>query len=516
MIHWYYGSKKRLTQVSCYDKTSTTKYNDRMMGGYNLTTRRRRKNVVKYRKSLQINIGGIAFLVIFVYLLFSCIIYFRKPRISVYEVIEKEISDNYSCTGMILREEQIVNTKQSGYLNYYYGDGAKVSKNSTVYTIDETGEIYDLLKSTNSENSLQKDERKRLWDVISNFRKEYDESKYQTVTDFGYNIENTVLELSNSSMAKTVEEILESDSAGKDYKKVPVKKSGIISYSMDGYEDLKESDITSDMFREKDYEKKQLRTSEKVESGAPAYKLITSEDWSVVLNLSEEMYNTLNEKEKEALKKGNSKAYITVTFVKENITVTVPYQTFTKKDGYFLSLSLSDYVIHFIDERFVEVELELNSAEGLKIPVTSILEKEFYTVPSEYFTEGGDSGKTGLIKEVYDKSGDVSYTFVEANKYYQTEDGTVYVDKDLFEDGEWIRNQENQERYQIGAKGDLKGVYNVNYGYCLFKRIEILYENEEYCIVDDSTANGLSPFDHIIVDATTVTEDDLINKYKSE
>lgn len=487
-----------------------------MMGGCILATRKRRKNVVKYRKTLQINIGGIAFLVIFIYLLLSCIIYFKKPRISVYEVVEKEISDNYICTGMILRDEMVVTSKQSGYLNYYYGEATKVGKNTTVYTIDETGEVYDLLKSSNTENSLDKEERKQLWDVISGFRKEYDASQYQTVTDFRYNVENTVLELTNSSLAKSVEEILESDKVGEGYKKVSTEKSGIISYSVDGYEDIKEADITVDMFHEKDYEKQQLRTTKKVQSGDPAYKLITGEDWNVVLELSEDVYNALYKKENDAIKDGKQTVYVSVTFVKEDISVTVPYHTFTKEDGYFATLSLEDYVIHFVDERFTEVELELNSADGLKIPVTSVLEKEFYTVPSEYFTEGGDSGKTGLIKEVYDKSGEVSYSFVEASKYYETEDGTAYVDKELFEDGEWIRNQKNQERYQIGAKGDLEGVYNVNYGYCLFKRIEILYKNEEYCIVDSATVNGLAPFDHIIVDAETVTEDDLINKYKSE
>lgn len=490
-----------------------------LMGGYILTTgstRKRRKNIVKYRKTFQLNLGGVAFLVIFIYLVISCVIYLKKPRISVYEVVEREISDNYTCTGMILRDEIIVNTNKSGYLNYYYGEGNKVAKNATVYTLDETGEIFGLLKSSNTEASMNKEERKRLWSTISDFRKEYSGSQYQTVTDFRYNVENAVLEFLNSGMEKNVEEILQSEKLDGAYKKITTKEGGIISYFTDGYEDLKEEDITLDMFRENDYEKKQIRTSEKIEEGNPAYKLVTSEKWDVILDLSEETYNALYEKEETAKKDGKSAPYVTANFVKKNIRVTVPYHTFTTKDGYFASLSMEDYVIHFIDERFAEVELELVSEEGLKIPVSSILEKEFYTIPNEYFTKGGDNGKTGVIKEVYDNSGEVSYSFVEASKYYVSEDGTAYVDMDLLDEGDWIRNQENQERYQIGAKGKLKGVYNVNYGYCIFKWIDVLYENEEYCIVQSGKENSLAPFDHIIVDATTVTEDDLINKYKSE
>lgn len=490
-----------------------------MMGGCILTTRstrKRQRNVVKYRKAFQLNLGAIAFLVIFVYLLFSCVIYLKKPRISVYEVVEREISDNYTCMGMILRDEKLVNTKKSGYLNYYYGEGTKVGKNTTVYTLDETGEIYNLLKSSNTETTMSKDERKQLWSTISDFRNEYNGSQYQTITDFRYNVENAVLEFSNSGMEKDIEEILKNEKLDGGYKKVQTKDSGIISYFFDGYEELKEDEITSDMFHENDYEKKQIRTSEKVEKGEPAYKIVTSEEWKVVLDLPKEIYHTLYEKEDAAIKEGKSTAYITVNFVKKNIRITVPYRTFVKDDGYFASLSLDDYVVHFVDDRFTEVELELVSEKGLKIPVSSLLEKEFYTVPSEYFTKGGDNDKTGLVKEVYDKSGEVSYSFVEASKYYVSEDGTAYVDKELFEDGVWIRNQENQERYQMGAKGKLKGVYNVNYGYCIFKWIEVLYKNEEYCIVKTGNDNSLAPFDHIIVDATTVTEDDLINKYKSE
>ena len=137
-----------------------------LMGGYILTTGstgKRRKNIVKYRKTFQLNLGGVAFLVIFIYLVISCVIYLKKPRISVYEVVEREISDDYKCTGMILRDEKIVNTNKSGYLNYYYGEGTKVGKNAIVYTLDETGEIYDLLKSSDEEASMNKEERKQLW-----------------------------------------------------------------------------------------------------------------------------------------------------------------------------------------------------------------------------------------------------------------------------------------------------------------------------------------------------------------
>ena len=177
---------------------------------------------------------------------------------------------------------------------------------------------------------------------------------------------------------------------------------------------------------------------------------------------------------------------------------------------------MSDYIVHFLDDRFVNVDISLDSMEGLKIPTTSIVKKECFVVPEEYFTKGGDGEKTGLIKESYDKSGEVSYKFVECSGYTVDEDGMVYIDQSLFSKGEWIRNETNQERYQIAKTGKLEGVYNVNLGYIVFDYIEVLYWNEEYCIVKPNTENGLSNYDHIVVDSATVNEDDMLNKYKGE
>lgn len=472
---------------------------------------KRRRNTYTF----PLRMDAVVFVVILIYLVICTISYINKPRISVYEVAEKNLSDDYACTGIILRDETVVSAEKEGYLNYYYSEGAKIAKNSIVCTVDETGDMYDLLQKSNKNAKLSKSERKVLWDQIRDFRKKYSKDKYLYVSDFVYGIENTVLELANSSMAQNISTVLSENLNNTGYKNITNKESGIITYFVDGYENITEEDITQDSFRVADYTKQQLRSMNKVNKGDPVYKMVTKEDWSIVISLTEEVYNELYNREQEK-KQDNGQAYVKLNLVKEKLVLSLPYYTFTKDDGYYAKIDLNDYLIHYVTERFIEVELSMDTVEGLKIPVSSILKKEFYMVPSEYFTEGGDSGNSGLIKEVYEKTGEVSYTFVEASSYYETEDGIAYIDKELFSPGEWIRNEKNQERYQIATTGELSGVYNVNYGYCLFRRIEILYENPEYCIVKSGLYNSVSVYDHIVVDAETVTENDLINKYKSE
>ena len=44
----------------------------------------------------------------------------------------------------------------------------------------------------------------------------------------------------------------------------------------------------------------------------------------------------------------------------------------------------------------------------------------------------------------------------------------------------------------------------------MFRQIQILNENEEYCIVKEGTSYGLSVYDHIVLNADTVQEDEVI------
>ena len=70
---------------------------------------------------------------------------------------------------------------------------------------------------------------------------------------------------------------------------------------------------------------------------------------------------------------------------------------------------------------------------------------------------------------------------------------------------------ETSEKYALSKRGSLIGVYNINKGYADFKQIDILYNNDEYSIVQSNTVYGLNVYDYIVLDATTVSEDELIH-----
>ena len=57
----------------------------------------------------------------------------------------------------------------------------------------------------------------------------------------------------------------------------------------------------------------------------------------------------------------------------------------------------------------------------------------------------------------------------------------------------------------------LQGVYNVNKGYAVFRKVEILFQNQEYTIVDTGTNFGISLYDHIALDASSIAENEIIH-----
>ena len=76
--------------------------------------------------------------------------------------------------------------------------------------------------------------------------------------------------------------------------------------------------------------------------------------------------------------------------------------------------------------------------------------------------------------------------------------------------GDYIVKPDSQERFQVGSTRALKGVFNINKGYTVFKEIEILDSNSEYYTIKKGASYGLSVYDHIVLDASLVTEGQIL------
>lgn len=466
-----------------------------------MAVRRRKQKVVKMRRRPHI-VAGMLLIIFAAYLLILFIQSVTKEHISIYEVTQKQIADDEIIRGIIIRDESLVTTKKSGYINYYVGEGARIGANTTVYSIDETGQFAEDLSSLDTEDiSLSEDDTREIRSDIANYRNSFDLSDYSNITNFKYNIDNTLLKMTTVNLLEQLNSLIKKNSKVSSLKLVKARKSGIISFCSDGLEDLSVDNISADNFKNMTDDWTQLRSTESVESGSVVYKLINSEKWSVVLPLTAEQYQKIYDKES-----------VPVTFKKDNLKIYADVSTFIMDSSYYAKLDFDQYMIRYIDNRYLDLEIEFNNADGLKIPVSSILKKNFYVIPKEYITKGGESGSDGVMLLSYKKDGTKETTFKEADVYYETQKGNVYIDAALFDAGDTIvqGTSSGTKTMQLTKTAKLEGVYNCNRGYCEFRRIEKLYSNDEYAIVSKDTLYGLSTYDHIILNPDMINEDDII------
>ena len=451
--------------------------------------------VTKYPKNINnINIGMVFFAVMAIYIIISVITYFRRDHIVGYEVMEGALSTNNIYDAVAVRDEKIIESDTAGYVNYFATEGGRVAVGNLVYTVDESGQLLDYLKSQGSEEvSLSEEDLAELRTQIVNFDSSFDPLNFHTVYDFKVSLDGTVQKLSNSSVLSNIQSLNANSGTLQsiNYKFAP--DTGIVVYSTDGYEDLTLEKMNSAVFDNSTYEKHQLINNTLVKAGDPVYKLCTSEEWSVIIEEDDE------KKVQELV----DLEYVKVRFIKNQDESWGKVSAYTNADGEsFVQLTFTNSMITFCRDRFLNIELITEDDTGLKIPNSAIVDKNFYLVPKDYVIKNNDNS-TGVLRVKYDEQGNETSEIVGVSIYNETETD-YYIDTDTLRSGDTLIKTDSNDRYTVSKTDSLIGVYNINKGYADFRQISILYQNEDYSIVRSNTTYGLNVYDYIVLDSTTV------------
>ena len=461
--------------------------------------------IKKYRKPLNLNIGMIIFGVIFIYVIVCVILYFQTGRVTRYEVMEGSLATNNIYRGVIIRDETVIPVNTAGYVNYYAREGERVARNDLVYVMDETGRLSEALEDmAMGENSLNDKELAEFRSEIVNFMHGFDCKNYENTYDFKYSLKNTVLKLANVGMLQNIGSLGAADNII-NYSYAP--DTGIVAYWTDGYETLTAQDVTENIFDATQYKKTQLMSNSLVEVGEPAYKLSTNENWSIVIPVEPERGAKLQEE-----------GYILVRFLKNQYESWGQVKMLSNADGHtYLELSFTNSMLTFLSDRFVDIELIVEDETGLKIPVSSIVQKEFFLIPEDFVIPSGNSGRGSIMRQCYLEDGTISSEMLEIDLYsFDDETKEYYLDSSILNVGDILYKLDSQETFTVSKRATLIGVYNMNKGYADFKQINILYQNEEYAIVKSNTRYGLNVYDYIALDADNVKDDQFINQRVTE
>lgn len=454
------------------------------------------------KKAFHFNIGIISFLLIFVYILGHLLLSLTRDDLAVYQVIESQIHDSIRTTGIILREETIAKADSDGYLNYYVNEGEVVSKQGLIYTCDKTGEAHEYISNFLAQkNALTVEDYNEIKDILRVFEENYKDSDFEQVYTLKYDLENQAMKLGDAAMSDYMKEI-EAKLGSGSFKKCYSQGHGIVTYVEDGYEDMTVDQLSKEDFVSANYKKTNLKTGEAVSKGDSVYRLTENKEWTIVLSLTDQEYKKIEDRTK-----------LTVNLDGDTCTVTCPVTFQKQTEGYYAVLSMTNYLNQFVKDRYVEVEVEVRSEEGLKIPNSSIVEKEFYRIPQAYLTGKYEAKKTLVIKN-QDSKGNVSFTSLEVKigKYETDEDDQkyCYILKEDVPENALIMKADSTETMLLKETVKLPGVYNINKGYADYRCVDILIENKDYTIVRSKMTNSISNFDRIVLNGNTIENNDIV------
>lgn len=458
----------------------------------------KKEEIVKLRSPFQLNIGVVVFFIIIIYVLFNLFSYFTKKDIAKYQVQPGSIAENHVHQGLIVRDETVVYATADGYVDYYVKNGSKASVTDIVYSLDSVGNISNQLAQYHKNQDISSETMHSIDKEITSFLGSYDSNRFGTSYTFFNNLNSEIIYAVNQIALEEMHDKIQQAIDNNTFSQMTSVSDGIVLYEVDGYEKLTVDELLSSGWDPSSYKKTFLFSNHQIKANEAVYKIINSEEWYVLLPVSEDVAKQMNDKKT-----------CTIRFCKDDFQTTANCAVTKKNGNYYLKLSLKTGMIRYAQERFVDIELVVKSITGLKIPNSSITEKEFFTIPKKYFTEEINSL---LVKRVDEESGEESIKTISPTIYFATDD-FYYIDSEDIEAGEVILRPESQEVYVVGSHTDaLKGVYNINKGYAIFKQINILYQNAEYAIVEKQIAYGIAQYDHIALDASKIKEHELISK----
>ena len=520
-------------------------------------SRNKNNNLIKLKRKARLDSTIIVFAIILIYVAVVVIMSFMKEPIPTYKVGSSNINSNISCTGIALRNEIEITSGKSGYMIYFVHDGDKIKKNAPVCSVDETGNIISAIQETGQGDEgnglFTKSDYVRIRASIDSYKSSYSDVQFSDLYNFKSEIESKVMELSSEVMLQQIN--AGGAQVSSTIQTIKATESGVITYYTDGYEAKTPETLSVEDFSKNNYKKQSLKSGDILESGSTVFKIVSDENWNIVCSI--------NKKEAEAIQK-EEKVRFTINDSPNDVSST--YRIIPKEDDkYFLVLSLSKYMVEYIDDRFLNIEIILNKFEGLKVPNSSLLEKEVFKIPKEYINEseesqnktvtvrryeGSESGIEPLVKatagdadmlptatfgdstiglgtagDAFSTAGDATSTNASLDKappappegasyknqkitlvIYKTDDKYYYVDEESFHDTDQIYtdNKQTTEPVLSLARDNLTGVYLANAGVANFIEVTVVKSQDEFTIVKKD--ENLKEFDIIVLDYTQVKE----------
>ena len=149
------------------------------------------KKLIKFNRDIKINAATCVIAAVLLYVLICVVNYMRKDPITTYKVNKSNVNNNIILSGLVVRDEEVLSASKSGYICYYIRDGEKIEKNSTVCTVDESGQVYNVIADSEEyDDLLTEDDYNEIRSLISLYKVGYKDSEFYNAYNFQNNLNN--------------------------------------------------------------------------------------------------------------------------------------------------------------------------------------------------------------------------------------------------------------------------------------------------------------------------------------
>ncbi|MDI6602200.1 MAG: HlyD family efflux transporter periplasmic adaptor subunit [Thermoanaerobacteraceae bacterium] len=311
-----------------------------------------------------------------------------KPSGTV-RVVYGNVKSSYKSEGMIIRNEKVIYSPQSGYVIRKVQNNTRVPKGYLVAQIsskklDEN--LYMQLENINNKIKLAEDKNLNTFtndiDKIDNeIFNQLNTIKADVARSMLPSARNSIDKLSlllekknaitinnpftNYNIEQLKKEKVDIENLLKNlYVNVNSPDAGIISYDIDGYENININNVfNNNVFNDSQKEKLVINEEkDHVNTGEPLFKVIDNFDWYIFAKIAE----------KNLVLKNDEKVKLNINgYILEAKTKTIIHND----DGDFVLFQSSQQFDDFLNDRFVNFEIIKNSEEGMMLPNEAIINK---------------------------------------------------------------------------------------------------------------------------------------------
>ena len=324
---------------------------------------RRKKNGIVQKKRRRIHkftvVGFISVLFI-LFLMLRTVFHWFQPTVAFFEVQRATVNQDRYFAGIIRRDEVPVLTRKAGHILTYVNNLNKVASGDLLYFNDEEGDFHNVIReegkgreilSTNVRTELQS----RIENLITNHN--------GTILSQVRILDQYLGDLSLTNISK--DELLGAvQTYNRDHHLEVVKAAhtGIFVNSVDGMEGKNPEEITGDTVNDRSGDEGLLQTNTYMEAGRPIAKIITSENWSVTIPITEA--------EQKSFQNGER---LKVRFLTDNRTGDATVELTEADGGNYLVLHFTQGVIRYAHQRKIGISIPGRTIEGMRIPKSALV-----------------------------------------------------------------------------------------------------------------------------------------------